>query len=326
MAGTQITFTNDALKPKVITFGGSPLVKWYAYILEGQNGRLYLRRSVDGILGSEILVMEANPPTAPKTESIGITWFAFHVDPTDATKAYIYFIADGTLWRSEVTSSPIGEEPTTQQFDRTTNRYENADLAVSPNRFAEGYHAKTTIPTPGIALVETANPAARQLIVTVPPADNALFEPDTIEVYRLIDGGNGTLYYSGGLPGGRQLVLTVATNTATFTKWAARVTKRSPAFQSVFVSVIDSGNLDTDAFGVLAPSRPLEAYFAKVDRAPIKRSLTETATQLATSPSRFAEAYFDKLDRAPIKRNLAETAVSLALSPSFPLDTSFQKS
>ena len=97
---TQITSTADASVTKCVTFAGSPLVKWYAYV---RSGSIYLRREEAGVIGPETLVLNGN-----------VEDFDFIVDPADANQAWIYYLCDGELQRFGVNSSPIGEAPTQQ--------------------------------------------------------------------------------------------------------------------------------------------------------------------------------------------------------------------
>lgn len=102
MARTKITTTGDIGKVRAITFGGTPLVKWYAYIRDA-DGDLYLQRESGGVRGSEAKVLTCGE---------AIVDFDFAVDPVDPNQAWVYFIINGQARRFGVNSLPIGELPT----------------------------------------------------------------------------------------------------------------------------------------------------------------------------------------------------------------------
>lgn len=107
---TQLTSSDDASVPRVITFGGSPLVKWYAYV---RAGDVYLRREEDGVIASESMIIQA-------LGSAKVADVDFVIDPSDNTVAWIYFIDTlGNVYNMSVTSSPIGEMPSLQTFNES---------------------------------------------------------------------------------------------------------------------------------------------------------------------------------------------------------------
>jgi hypothetical protein len=276
------------------------------------------------------MVVEANLPVPPSVDSPGETWFAFHVDPNAATKALLYFLSDGTLWRSEVTSTPIGEEPTTQQFDRRNNRYERFVAGFGSNTPYEATGSKTNLPIPGMVLVHTEVPTVRQLIINVPESTVSpdIYEPDAIELYRMPNGGDGALYLSAPMPESRVLIVNVtsAVSPATIT-WAVRTVRGTPELHSPYVRAIDDNIPDADALiGAWGSSTPFEASMSKVDRAPIKKSFQEANFIPGRGSSTPFEASMSKVDRAPIKENFEEPSITSSWGTSTPYEATVSKS
>lgn len=313
----QVTFTDDARRPKVATFGGSPLVNWYAYIRD-PDGKLYLQREENGVLAPEITVIEGNVPPVGQAESEGITGFDFIYDPVDPTQAHLYFLADGTLYRVTVTSSPIGEEPTTQQFDRTNNRFDVLSPVFSTGMPFESFSRISGIEIPSVYVVETGNPSTSRVIIIVPPASVPLFDPDFVELVVMPNGGDGVLDNVFAVPPSRIIIYDVPANSVDFTTWAARSVRLSPSLKSGYSRAIDDGNYTTDApQPFLATGLVFEGFVRKVNRQPVKRSLTEPGTVIALGTGQPFEGFVRKIDRQPVKTSHEEPGTTLLLGTGF---------
>jgi hypothetical protein len=277
---TQITFTDDALVPKCITFGGTTnVVRWYAYIRSTGSNDIYLQRSVDGVLDPEVLVVQANPPAfgAPQP---GLSYFNFIADPSDNTKAHLYFLSDGTLFRITVTSTPIGEEPTTQQFDRVNNRADTTRPELGLGSLLIPGVSGTAIPRPSVALVRSETPGQRLLIITVNNGPDERRQGRIVEVYRAQNQANSVLYDTlfVGEPTSStyiQLVLEVpAAVSPNEELWHVR--SLNPAFNTIseYTHVFDNGNDPTaeatSAEGFSQLGSHLTPVITKVSRLPIK--------------------------------------------------------
>lgn len=205
-----ITFTDDTDIPKTITFGGSPLVRWYLY-LRNPSRNLYVQREDNGVLGPETLILLPISPPLPDSPLNGIEDVDIVVDPNDATKAHIYFTSDGTLWRFTVTSTPIGEQPTQQVFDRQNGRFDvfrvgdntggnfrasgdNRQRALEYLPFSSEAFRTIQLPIPTIAITLGPTPAQRTLLINVPFAILDYNEPDALEIYRSVDEQGFTLF------------------------------------------------------------------------------------------------------------------------------------
>lgn len=334
---TRITFSGDAIEPKVITFGGTPLVRWYAYLRTSLSNRLCLQRSVDGVLEPEIVVVESNPPALNKAESEGITWFDFHADPVDVTKAYLYFIADGTLWRNEIVSTPIGEAPTTTQYDRVNNRYERLNLKIGAANSAEANFRVNT--GPGVYSVESflipgSAPGLVKIFSIVYPPFYVDYDPDILEFYRLPTGAIGEFYQTlpipplEAVPVPRFVILEVAAATlGSPIVWAMRaVQTKTGKKDSVFTRVTDTGETPTVeliSFNVGAGTSS-EPSFKKQSQQPIKLSRAE-AISLAAGAGSSAEPSYKKIPYTPIKKAYSET-ISLRAGGVCSAEPSFRKS
>jgi hypothetical protein len=205
-----ITFTDDTDIPKTITFGGSPLVRWYLY-LRNPSRNLYIQREDNGVLGPETLILLPISPPLPDSPLNGIEDVDIVVDPSDATKAHIYFTSDGTLWRFTVTSTPIGEQPTQQVFNRQNGRFDvfrvgdntggnfrasgdNRQRALEFLPFSTESYRSTQLPIPTIAITLGPTSVQRTLLINVPDAKIDYNEPDALEIYRSVDGAGYTLF------------------------------------------------------------------------------------------------------------------------------------
>jgi hypothetical protein len=209
---TQITFSDDALVPKCITFGGTVnVVRWYAYVRSSADHNIYLQRSVDGVLSPEVLTVEANPP-AFGADQPGISYFNFVADPADNTKAHLYWLSDGSLFRITVTSTPIGEQPTTQQFDRVNNR---ADIQFPDLNLGSPFAPASSfgqLPTPGLTLLRSETPGNRTLVITPLYGPSEAYFPVIIEVYRAQNQGSAVLFdtlFVGPIPMGTAVQLSL---------------------------------------------------------------------------------------------------------------------
>lgn len=116
----RITVTDDTSIPRTITFGGSPLVNWYLYV---RAGDLYIQHEYAGIIESP----EAQIVTATLQAVVDVDVI---VDPTDATVAKMYVLLDGgAVYVIDVTSDPVGEQPTLQNIDDSDNyNFETPDF------------------------------------------------------------------------------------------------------------------------------------------------------------------------------------------------------
>lgn len=272
----QITFSDDALVPKCITFGGTTLVvRWYAYIRSTSDNDIYLQRSVDGVLDPEVLTLQANPPAFGALQP-GIEYFNFVVDPTDNTQAHLYWLSDGTLFRVTVTSTPIGEQPTLQQYDRVNNRADTTppDIGLGALLVPTGPPAGA-IPRPGFTLVISETPGNRLLVITPFKGPTEAYFPTVVEVFRAQNRGGSVLFETLFVGGQVQLTLEVPEATGGNTEmWHARSLNTVFGTQSNFAHAWDPGPDPTreattmQAFsslgGVLTPA------YTKVSRLPVK--------------------------------------------------------
>jgi len=270
---TRITFSEDTYQPKVIAFGGSPSIRWYAYLRESDNN-LYLRRSVDEVLEAEILVVEPNPPQLNRAESSGISWFDLVRDPVDPEVAWVYWLSDGTLWRMSVTSTPIGEAPTTRQFARIANRWDVQGTVVAGHYRAPGA-SQPQIPTPTLVLAESAVPGMRDLVIIFPPPLSEIYRPDAVEIYRVPNGGGAVrLPSQPTVPVIGLITLAVpAPPAGEYILWRARGIQRdSPNLKGPFGSAFDFGRAEADvtAAGGYVSGHYRAPVATKVDFSPIK--------------------------------------------------------
>jgi hypothetical protein len=244
-----ITFTDDTDRPKTITFGGSPLVRWYLY-LRNPSRDLYMRREDNGVLAAEVFIVEPIDPPLPDSPLAGIEDMDVVVDPNDATKARIYWTSDGTVWCVVVTSSPIGEQPTKQVFDRQSNRFDLYTVGDNPG-----------------GAYKTSGDTERALESRVSQTFET--EPNVMELYRAIDNTSYALYVSTTFVGTfRQFVFEVPANTVATPAdfWKARVLQVRPGeIRSGLFSLParDTDQPDTDVYPV--GDNPGAAFFASGD-------------------------------------------------------------
>ena len=295
---TQITFTDDARRPRTITFGGDPLVRWYAY-LRDPDGNLYLQREEDGVLDSEELIVSPDPPSfgAPST---GIEWFDFHVDPSDASKAYLFFLSDGTLWEMVVTSTPVGEKPTAKLFDRINNRADlDRDVPIG------GLHrrpsvSQTSLPRPVLAIATNPAPNTNTLVISL---GSAPLEPDLVEVYQSPNGGSTVLFAV--VNAASQILLDVPAPTAPdYTIWRARSVSLAPAAVSLYGQTLDTGAIpSTDlASSTSAGGAWRKSGVTKTNRQPIKAGTrTDTDGKNQSAGGAWRKSGVSKTNRQPIK-------------------------
>lgn len=306
---TQITFTDDALVPKCITFGGTVnVVRWYAYIKSGSLYNIYLQRWVDGVFDAEVLAVEANPP-AFGADQPGLEYFNFIADPSDNTKAYLYFLSDGTLFRIQVTSSPIGELPTTQQFDRVNNRADtrfpdigSASAPLSPASLAG------QMPPPTMVMLESTTPGNRVLVLGAVNGPTERYFPTAIEVYRAQNEGESVLFATVYVRPVPQLILEVPAAAGGNTElWHARSVNQIYDTRSNFVHVWDNGTDPTgeagDSEALGGASAPLTPDLVKVSRQPVKVTKQEPDedAQPLSSASAPITPLLTKVSRQPIK-------------------------
>jgi hypothetical protein len=278
-----ITFTDDTNRPKTITFGGSPLVRWYLYLRDPSRD-LYMRREDNGVLAAEVFIVEPIDPSLPDAPLQGIEDMDIVVDPNDATKARIYWTSDGTVWCVVVTSSPIGEQPTKQVFDRQSNRFDLYTVGDNPGgayktsgdteRALESRVPQTfetdSLPTPSVQIAENPDPTKHTLIVNVPAASLPNHEPNVMELYRAIDNTSYALYVSTTFVGTfHQFIFEVPVNTAATPAdfWKARVLQVNPGeIRSGLFSLParDTGQTDTDVYPV--GDNPGGAFFSSGDQ------------------------------------------------------------
>lgn len=83
----QITNSGDTSRPKVITFGGNPLVKWYAYRKQFDGKNLYLQREVDGVRDPEVKIIEPDT-VGGEADHPGIVVSDFVVNPVNDVGVY----------------------------------------------------------------------------------------------------------------------------------------------------------------------------------------------------------------------------------------------
>ncbi len=277
---TQITFSDDALVPKCITFGGTTnVVRWYAYVKTASDHNIYLQRSVDGVLAAEVLTVLANPPAFGALQP-GISYFNFIADPADNTKAHLYWLSDGTLFRITVTSNPIGEQPSTQQFDRVNNRADTTRPEIGLGANLTPPVSFGAIPAPGLVIVRSDTPGNRLLVITPLKGPTEAYFPQVVEVYRAPNQGNAVLYATlfVGSPTSStvvQLSLEVPEATGGNTElWHARSLNPEFLTKSNYAHAYDNGNdpnaeaTTTQGFGSLGSN--LTPPVTKVSRLPIK--------------------------------------------------------
>lgn len=310
----QITFTDDALVPKCITFGGTTnVVRWYAYIRSSADNNIYLRRSVDGVLAAEVLTVEANPP-AFGADQPGIEYFNFIADPADNTKAYLYFLSDGTVFRITVTSTPIGEQPTTQQFDRVNNRADTMIPAVgSAGAPMSPTGAYGQIPPPTLEVVRSSIPGNHVLIIGPVNGPTERYFPTIVEVYRAQNEANSVLFDTLFVGPVAQLTLEVPAPAGGNTElWHARSLNPEFGTQSNFSHLWDT----KDPIGEAGPNQalsgagsPLTPGIIKLSRQPQKitrQEPDETVQPVSSAGSPLTPAVV-KLSRQPIKTSEQES-------------------
>ena len=153
--------------------------------------------------------------------------------------AYIYFISDGVLWRIKVTSSPIGEEPVAQSFDRSDTRKDIVRFTAggSPYRAVAGFVSKESLLTPTLFLGDIEG-SQRELFIKRPGlhvvptvainfethAPFNLLNPNGYEIWRTIDRGVRQLYATVSYKENISLLVPAATGTQVV-KWEARSIK-----------------------------------------------------------------------------------------------------
>ena len=286
----QITFTDDAIAPKVITFGDSPLVKWFAYIRSSADNNIYLRRSVDGVVDPEVLTVSANPPAFGATQS-GVDYFNFIQDPADSTKAHLYFLSDGTLFRITVTSTPVGEQPSAQQFDRVNNRADTIVTKVGAGAPLAATANFGAIPAPTVALLRSETPGNRTLVITPRNGPTERYFPLFVEVYRAQNEAGSVLFdtlFVGAIPTGTHIQFAIENPEAAGGNtelWHVRALNSVYNTRSNFAHVYDDGTdpfaEGTNAQAIGSVGASLIPATTKISRLPVKVTRSDATSAQA---------------------------------------------
>jgi hypothetical protein len=306
---TEITTTNDADNPRVVHLGSDTI--WYVY-RRTPNAGLYLQREVNNVRGPETLI--ADPVTALDVV----------VDP-DGTRAWIYFVTDGSLRRIEVTDKT--EHPTNQAVQRNSGWYERIEVHAGGHGLdtiwgfpdpSSGAVRRDDEPLaiypPTIAIFE-GGPGIRTILIQAGPVRYGSILK--FRVYRDADpaGAGFQLYGEVPYPPGAPFVVidVPAPVGAQRFVWAATTVGRPPVAREtcfsnrVIETVRSPGSLMRGSGGAMG----LNSAWTLTDRTPVK---------LATPPDSFPLAggamglnhQWTITDRTPIKYALPVDSFPLA--------------